>query len=288
MLQLTLLCLFLFALSLFGGLGALRYSERRAEERAVDDMAQTQPREPAYFDPVLVDHLPEPARRFFHYAIKPGARLFTVARLTMTGKFGMGSRDKPDYLPMSARQVLAMPTGFIWAMRARRGLITISGSDSDRWTRFWLMGVIPVARMGGTHDHALSAFGRYVAEAVFWTPAAVLPGPNVRWELVDVDTARVTVRYQGLSQSVDVTVAPDGQPVQVRLDRWSNANPDREYRWQPFGGYLSAFREVEGFRLPHHVEAGNFFGTDRYFPFFVVDVGQIRFQPLTDGQSPTV
>ena len=131
--------------------------------------------------------------------------------------------------------------------------------------------------MGGTEDHARSAFGRYVAEAVFWTPAALLPGPNVHWELVDVNVARVTLRHNGLSQSVDVTMAEDGRPLQVHFDRWSNANPEREYRWQPFGGYLSEFREVEGFRLPMHVEAGNHFGTERYFPFFVVDVTEIAF-----------
>jgi len=51
-----------------------------------------------------------------------------------------------------------------------------------------------VARMGGNPDHTRSAFGRYVAEAVFWTPAAVLPGPGVAWEHVNTDCARLIVR----------------------------------------------------------------------------------------------
>jgi hypothetical protein len=68
---------------------------------------------------------------------------------------------------MTARQILAMPAGFIWKMRARRGLMVLSGSDSESWTRFWLMGLLPVVRMGGNPDHTRSAFGRYVAEAVF-------------------------------------------------------------------------------------------------------------------------
>ena len=118
---------------------------------------------------------------------------------------------------------------------------------------------------------------RYVAEAVFWTPAAVLPGPGVDWKWVDNDCARLTVNHQGLSQSVDVTVAPDGQPIQVCFERWSNANPDKQHRLQPFGGHLSTFRVFAGFRLPTHVEAGNGFGTDQYFPFFVVDVTDVDF-----------
>jgi hypothetical protein len=72
-------------------------------------------------------------------------------------------------------------------------------------------------------------------------------------------------------------VAPDGRPVQVRLERWSNANPDKGYRWQSFGGTFAVFREFAGFRLPTHIEAGNFFGTEAYFPFFVADVTDIDF-----------
>jgi hypothetical protein len=124
------------------------------------------------------------------------------------------------------------------------------------------MGLIPVARIGGSRDHARSAFGRYVAEAVFWTPAALLPGQGVRWEAVDEDTARAIVTFDELSQSVDVTVGPDGRPTEVRFPRWTNANPEKEFRLQPFGDYPSAFREFGGFTLPTHVEAGNNFGTE--------------------------
>lgn len=225
----------------------------------------------------MVADLPEPARRYFRYTIQPGTPLRTVATITMAGRFGIGTKANPNYLDMTARQTLAMPDGFVWKMCAKRSLVRLSGSDSERWTRFWLMGLLPVARMGGDPDHRRSAFGRYVAEAVFWTPAAVLSGPGVQWTLVDANCARLTVRHDGLEQSVDLTVAPDGQPVEIRFERWSNANPAKVHRWQPFGGTLSAFRAFAGFRLPTHVEAGNFFGTDQYFPFFVADVTNIDF-----------
>jgi hypothetical protein len=38
-------------------------------------------------------------------------------------------------------------------------------------------------------------------------------------------------------------------------------------REQPFGGYLSDFREVNGYRLPMRVEGGNLIGTGDYLPF---------------------
>lgn len=61
------------------------------------------------------------------------------------------------------------------------------------------------------------------------------------------------------------------------VQRWSNANPEKQHRLQPFGGYLSEFRTFDGFRLPTHVEAGNHFETDQYFPFFVADVTSVEF-----------
>ncbi len=229
----------------------------------------------------MVANLPDPARRYFSFTITPGTPLYAVAEIEMTGRFSLGTKESPNYMAMRAHQVLAAPEGFVWSMSARNGLMRISGSDAAAdgvsWTRFWLMGLVPVARISGTVDHRRSAFGRYVAEAVFWTPAALLPRPGVVWEDLDENTARVTVTHDGMQQSVDVTVDTDGRPVTVVFSRWSDANPEKTFKIQPFGGILSEFRDFDGFRLPTHVEAGNQFGTDAYFPFFIADVTEITF-----------
>lgn len=274
-----MLTTFLLISLVLGGLAlsVWRRFDHRADRKAMNRLASLQSAHPACFDSVMIANLPEPARRYFLYTIELGTPLYTVANINMTGRFGMGTKIKPNYLDMTATQTLAMPAGFVWKMRAWRSLMTLSGSDSESWTRFWLMGLLPVAHMGGDPDHTRSAFGRYVAEAVFWTPAAVLPGPGVSWEGLDVNCARLTVRHQGLSQSIDVTVAPNGQPTQVSFERWSNANPLKQHRLQPFGGYLSEFRSFYGFHLPTHVEAGNHFDTEHYFPFFIADVMDVEF-----------
>lgn len=116
-----------------------------------------------------------------------------------------------------------------------------------------------------------------MSEAVIWSLAAVLPGPGVTWTAVDDDTARVTLRRGDMTQAVDVTVDADGRPKVISFERWTNANPEKTYRLQPFGAVMSDFRDVGGYRLPFHVEAGNMFGTDAYFPFFIADVSAIRF-----------
>lgn len=257
-------------------LALLRGLDARADRRQWVALRALQPAEPPRFDPRAVAGLPDPARRFFAFAIAPGTPLLTVAEFTMSGQFSLGSKAAPNYQAVEAREILAAPSGFVWRMRTRSGL-PLSGTDTASWTRFRILGLIPVARRGGDIDHARSAFGRGVAEAVFWTPAAVLPGPGIRWEAVSDTTARVTITHGELEQAVELTVAEDGRPTQVVFPRWSDANPDQTYRLQPFGGLLSDFRQVQGFRIPHHVEAGNMFGADDYFPFYIVDLTEARF-----------
>lgn len=277
--------LFLATLIIVGcivaGLFLWRWSDHQADRRIGASLAATQPENPAQFDPEMVADLPEPARRYFSFTIRPGTPLYTVAEIEMVGQFSLGTKESPDYMAMRAHQVLAAPEGFVWRMSARNGPMSVSGSDAAAhgmsWTRFWLMGLVPVARISGTDDHRRSAFGRYVAEAVFWTPAALLPGPGVVWEQVNETTARVTVTHEGIQQSVDVTVDAEGRPLTVVFPRWSDANPEKTFKLQPFGGSLTQFRDFDGFRLPTHVEAGNQFGTDAYFPFFIADITGITF-----------
>lgn len=264
------LCLGLVALAL------LLLLDRRADRAEWNRLASLQPSDLALFAPDMVVGLPEPARRYFTYMIEPGTPLLPVAEIDMTGQFSLGTRDDPAYQQMEARQILAAPEGFVWSMRTREGM-PLSGSDTGRWTRFRVFGLIPVARLGGDPDHARSAFGRYAAEAAIWAPASLLPGPGITWEAVDDDTARFTVRHGDLSQAVELTVDSEGRPVTAVFQRWSNANPDKEHRLQPFGAVMSDFRAVGGYRLPFRVEAGNMYGTDAYHAFFLADVTEIRF-----------
>ncbi|MGB0960311.1 MAG: DUF6544 family protein [Halocynthiibacter sp.] len=264
-------------LAVSAGLIALRVSDKRADCVEIERLLKTQPANPMAFHTDLIATLPEPAQRYFMFMIEEGTPLLPVVQLTMQGRFSLGSKENPNYMAMSAKQVLALPDGFVWGMSGGRGVMRISGSDSSRWTRFWLAGLVPVARAGGSWDHAASAYGRMVAEAVFWSPASVLPRDGVTWEALDDHTARVTVTHLSHVQAVDVTIDNTGRPTKVALNRWSNANPDGLYRQQSFGGYLSEFRIFEGYRIPTHVEGGYFIDTPAFHPFFIADVTKATF-----------
>lgn len=263
-----------------GTLQFRRWTSDQAEARRVwDELLSPSIALPERFDPSLVADLPEAARRFFIFAIQPGTPLSTIAEIRMEGELSLSTKQDPRYRPMHAEQLLAAPEGFVWRLNAGQGAMRLSGSDGMvgglSWTRFWLLRLVPVVRVSGGRDHLRSSFGRLVAEAAFWTPAFLLPRPGVSWSAVDQDTARATVRHLDMIQEVDIRVAENGQPLWVSIQRWSNANPDQVFRLQPFGGELSDFRTVSGYRIPFRVDGGNFFGTADYFPFYrarVVDV----------------
>ena len=251
----------------------LRWSaDRREAEQGRSELLESAERQDGRFDPASIADLPEPARRFLNFAIEPGTRLSTVVEITMEGQLALGTKERPGYLPMHGEQVLAAPCGLVWQVQLGGGVVRFSGSDGmvagRSWTRFWLWRLLPLARAGGDGDHLRSSFGRVLAEAALWTPAFLLPGPGVAWTAVDEDTARATITHLGMTQDVDLKVDSAGKPLWVRIPRWSNANPDHEFRIQPFGGEPSDFRKVAGYRLPFRLEGGNFFGTPRYFPFY--------------------
>jgi hypothetical protein len=193
---------------------------------------------PATFDPAMVADLPEIGQRYFANAIVPGTPLHRVARLEMEGSLILNGRE----LPMRADQILAPPHGFVWRARAGSGLIRFSGSDGfwngdTSWTRFWLWGVLPVARIADTEDHARAAAAR------------------------NGDGDRVGA----------------GRVLEMTTLRWSDAHPDRIYRLQPFGGRMLAHATHQGFTIPTAMEIGNLYGTPEYAPFFRARVTRVEY-----------
>ena len=267
------------------GLNVMRSYDELRTYLTWNKLEKIAPEQPTFFDPKMLENLPEPVRRYFEYTILPGTPLKRVAEIKMNGRLGLGPKEAPDYMKMSAHQIMVLPDGFIWNVKTGRGPMVVTGSDGfysdESWSRFWLMHAVPLGRAGGRSphrtDHHRAAFGRLVAEAAFWSPAALLPSDMVSWEAIEHNQARATVRYQNLVQSVDIHISENGQPTHIVIPRWSDANPENRYQLQPFGGYLSVFKEFEGYRLPTHVEGGNFIGSEHYFPIYIADVETIKF-----------
>lgn len=221
------------------------------------------------FEPALVAGLPEIARRYFTHAIAAGTRLDTTVQLDMEGTFLLGDTSGFQTYAMTARQILAPPSEFVWIARMEAGLLHISGSDAlvqgAGWTRFWINGLVPVVNVPASPDLNRSALTRSAMEAI-WAPASLLPANGVIWEQTGSDTARLY--FTTGIEPVDMTLGPDGRVLEVVAMRWSDANPDKQFRLQTFGGTMEAEATFHGFTIPSLVNIGNHYGTADYLPFF--------------------
>lgn len=268
---------------------ALRLQARdRVHARAVREalLAARDPAPPRW-NPAMADGLPEVAQRYLRRAIAPGTPLGRVVCLEMEGEFVLGSRT----LPMRVRQVLAPPArGFVWEAEIGSGWLRLNGSDGlhrpagggcDSWTCFWLHGLAPLARVGGNTDHARAAATRAMLESV-WVPASLLPQYGARWVATGPDSAVVHFAEAADIEPMHLRLNADGTLAEVSALRWSDANPDKVYRLQPFGGRMLESADIGGFTLPVRVELGNQFGTPGQAPFFRARLMSVSF----GGQAP--
>lgn len=264
------------AMAVAGGAAVIAYASSRSAmceaERAYDRVAARTREAPPRFQLTQVADLPEIAQRYFRHAIAPGTPLYSVAELQMMGTFLLGDRTGFQSYAMTARQVLRPPNEFVWMSRLRSGALSITGSDAlvdgEAWTRFWLLGLVPVAQESSSPDLVRSAQFRSAVESALSLPASLLPENGVKWEQVSQDVAEVTLQRFRPAIVLRLTLAPSGAVREVIGQRWSNANPEKTFTLQPFGGTMSSDATFQGFTIPTYIEAGNHYGTDDYLPFF--------------------
>jgi hypothetical protein len=233
------------------------------------------------FDPAIVSELPEVAQRYFRHAIAPGTPLYSVAELEMEGTFLLGDKDDHQSYSMEARQVLRPPAEFVWMPRLRSGAMTITGSDAlvggQAWTRFWLLGLLPIANVSSSPDMVRSAQFRGAVEGALWLPTTMLPESGAQWEQVGPNEARVTLSRFTPAIVLHLTLDERGAVREAVGQRWSNANREQRFRLQPFGGTMTAEGTFQGLTIPTGISVGNHYGTADYLPFFQARITRARF-----------
>lgn len=211
------------------------------------------------FDTAATVDLPDAAARWLRHVIEPGTVLRDCARLVMHGEIRV-----KRWMPFTAQQILT-PAGFIWAARAGRFPLRITGFDcyaDHRGRMRWkLGGLVPVVTADGP-DVTRSAAGRLAGEALL-IPGRAL-GAGVRWRDGRNDTEAVaTVADAEFTHDVTVTVDDDGALSAITFPRWGNP-VGGSYAEHPFGVELSAERAFAGYRIPTRMSAGWWHGTDRW------------------------
>lgn len=229
----------------------------------------------------MISELPEIGQRYFRHAIAEGTVLSRVAELSMSGEFMLGEKGETKVFAMEARQILNAPTAFVWMPRLTAGAVVMTGADSfvngRGATQFWLLGLIPLVQGVDTVDINRAAAARPAVETI-WAPASLLPQNGARWEQIGTDQAAITFADDPFDVQLELTLDADGAVQEIWAMRWSNANPAKTFQMQPFGGYVQGEATFGGFTIPSHIEVGNNFGTDAYFPFFIATLNSMEYR----------
>jgi hypothetical protein len=269
---------------LLGGVSTLAYARYRRATRDAEEAWRSiasRAGPSGVFDPSTLADLPEIAQRYFRCAIAPGTPLAGTVELEMDGTFLLGDAQTHRSFRMTARQILRPPFEFVWMPRLSSGPMRITGSDAlvdgTAWTCFFLAGIVPVADVRSSPDLVRSAAFRSAVEGI-WAPASLLPERGVRWEQIGKDCARLTFTRTVPPIAIELTLNADGTVREVAGQRWSNANPERRFRLQPFGGTILESATFGGFTIPAEVQVGNHYGTADYLPFFQARIVGARFR----------
>jgi hypothetical protein len=160
------------------------------------------------------------------------------------------------------------------------GPVRISGTDAlyrtHGWTRFWMFWSIPLVQAAATGGLDRAAAARPALEAM-WAPASLLPQNGAAWTQLGEDTAQVTFDTSNARITMQMTLDGQGRILDIVTQRWSDANPDKQYRYQPFGGTMEEEATFGGFTIPSLVHVGNHYGTDAYFAFFNARLTSARY-----------
>lgn len=235
--------------------------DRRLPARLHDDWRRlTSPTEPAEpFDPDMVEHLPDPARRWLRHAIAPGSPLRRAVVLRQHGVIRLGA-----WRPFTATQALAPLEGFLWPVTTRLFGLPVRGFDrysaGSGEMRHWLLGLIPVMSAAGP-DIDRSAAARHTSEIV-WAPGAAL-APQVGWCAVDDDQVTMRVLCGPWAFEPTLTVATSGALRQVTVPRWTNAGRTAWHE-EPFTAVFHEERTFDGYTVPSRTTAGWGHGTRRW------------------------
>lgn len=226
--------------------------EGRAAWRAID---RTPPAEGGS-QPEHFARQPEPIARWLQHSAPPGTPRYRAVRLAMHGEIRLGR-----WLPFSAEQVLA-PAGFVWAAKAGRLPLRISGFDcylaGEAQMRWKLFGVLSVMSDRGD-DVSRSAAGRFAGETMLIPTAAA----DLSWRAVDHERAIASIESAGYAHEVEVAVDHDGRLATIDFERWGK--PDKGgYGRHRFGVEFTGEATFDGVRIPSRLAAGWWHGTDRW------------------------
>jgi hypothetical protein len=142
-----------------------------------------------------------------------------------------------------------------------------------------MLRLLPVAKELPSPDLVRSAQFRAAVEGALWLPSSLLPENGVVWTQTGPDQATVVLRrFKPEPITLALTLTKEGGVREVAGRRWSNANLEKRFRLQPFGGSVLGEGTFQGLTIPTQIAVGNSYGTPDYMPFFQAQLTSVTYR----------
>lgn len=153
---------------------------------------------PKAYDSKEIDGLPAPVQSYFRAVLKDGQPMVATVSVEHTGTFNM-SETSEQWKPFTSTQrVITHRPGFDWEARIQIAPgLAVKVHDAyiagEGILHASLFGLVSLANMRGTPEAAQAELMRFFAETA-WYPTKLLPSQGVRWESVDDNSAKATLK----------------------------------------------------------------------------------------------
>lgn len=207
-----------------------------------------------HFTGKLASTLPEPVRRYLHFALKEGQPNIRYAVLKQQARF----RHRPGsmWFTVSSTEVISgMEPGFVWDARLRHHAAwwrtaKLSYIGGNGHGHIKLFGALTLQEYEGPETDTSMLF-RFLSELV-WLPTGLLPTRTLRWVHVDASTARAIITDGDTQVQATFHVNELGE-----IDRIVTGDKYRDHKsgfeQSTFTLHCKNYQEVEGVMIPMEV-----------------------------------
>lgn len=259
--KLTLLGLGVFVV----GLVLALWLGSRSQQRALSELVESLVRVSSYRSANEVKlndlgDLPAPVARYFTRVLQQRQPIIRLARFTQVGTLRTDV-EGDRWLKFEASQIVVPPAiGFLWNarvsmapllhVRVRDALLLGHGSGQVSF-----LSAFTIAAAGDNLEMNSGALHRYLAEAV-WYPTALLPSVNLRWSVIDDNSALATLMTDnGVTVTLEFRFNTAGEVTGIYTPaRWGTF--DGGHKQVPWEGHFRNYVNRGGMLVPTEGEVG--------------------------------
>ena len=198
--------------------------------------------------------LPPCVQSWLEHSYVIGRERISTVRLKQKGK--MRTKEGQPWMPVEAEQYFTVEEpGFIWRAKVRMApCLYFAGRDKYYEGKgnmlIKVVSLIPVVDAQGK-EMDQGVLLRYLAE-IMWFPTAALSS-YIKWEEIDLHSARATMSYKGVTASGVFSFNELGDVINFVCQRYMEAKG--QFSLETWSTPPMSYHNFDGIRIPNTVQA---------------------------------